>query len=201
MLRISFILVNLSSLLSQRDCTWQAQIAGLQARCLPGWIATGACGSGRRAACKESLLDQKHHTLLKCCSHKYNTDLEHDCTNRGGNYGDERYCDAYSTEENPDDIFYRASRALCTSANRKDCSDGDNRKVNFSLECCQTSDVKVGPRDYCTWKFDNGEAGTLLECDKDYALAGVCGSGSDTDCDNKNSYFGIYCCPYEDVRG
>ena len=75
----------------------------------------------------------------------------------------------------------------------------NGHKSNVALGCCQTADVLVGPRDSCQWVYDAGEAGTLLECDRDFAVAGVCGSGSNTDCP-EGSYFGVYCCPYSDER-
>ena len=174
------------------DCEWFEAKEGQTVTCLPGWVATGACGSGRRPDCSNGRLSTKHHTMIKCCPHKYQNDPEHDCSTTGYKYGIDAECPKLEPELGESSSIL-SIHALCTSGRTAACKNDYTQ-----LTCCKTDDITVGPRNQCGWF--NGNYGELLECPSGYAIAGYCGSGGNADCDGQKAFAGIMCCPMTDNR-
>ena len=177
---------------SQRDeCEWLDASYGQPVECLPGWIARGACGSGGRADCKMGLRN-KVFTKLYCCHTKFDNDPRHDCQESDGGDGEEIYC------PNSADGSIGELTTLCSSGRNADCVGENGRKYYDFIRCCDSSDVTLGPIEYCSWRY--GNYGDDLECPSGYALGGYCGSGRTGKCGAGNTYTGILCCPYTDNK-
>lgn len=179
------------------NCEWLHGVVGQEINCLPGWIATGACSSGSREACHEHSIGQNFSTLLKCCPHKYTNDIEHDCSQYSAKKGEQVYCARYLNERDSNNYFTEFN-GLCASASDKSCRANDGTDHYVTYECCSTKDVTVGPEELCGWFY--GASGDKLTCTKNFAVAGYCGSGKDSDCADKTAYHGIFCCPFTDNR-
>jgi len=182
-----------SKVFSQRsECEWLAGSHGQPVECLPGWIALGACGSGRNADCKMGLRN-KSFTKLLCCHTKYDNDPRHDCQEVDGGDGEEIYCPVGS------DGSINELTTLCSSGRTADCQGTNNRNHYDFIRCCESSDVTLGAIEYCSWRY--GNYGDDLECPAGYALGGFCGSGGNGKCGAGDTYTGILCCPFTDNKG
>ena len=173
-------------------CEWLGGGYGVDVECLPGWVATGACGSGRRSDCtaERGPLPSKYHFMVQCCQTKNNNYLQTNCVDSGYKYGNLATCPQG-----------QALFGGCGSGMNADCKiNGTGSKYYFVTRCCEDEDITVSDPSYCDWKF--GNYGDLITCPSGYAASGYCGSGGNADCPSgsKNSWAGVYCCPYTDNR-
>ena len=200
-MRTQIIWVTIFSLIAStkaigEECEWLTARAGNLVSCQTGYVITAICASGRRSQCKDQRLSTNHHTMIKCCKHKYNEDPEHDCQISYHNYGINGNCP--KTDESLDqksDIL--PLQGLCTSSGSADC--GPRREADFTeLSCCETEDLLVGPVELCGWFYE--DFGEAVTCPKNYVAAGACSSGHDRDCNGGGDSHGVFCCPSLDRR-
>ena len=88
---------------------------------------------------------------------------------------------------------------ICGSGMNDDCKVNGN-KYTGSQTCCDNSDIKVSSQESCGWRY--GNYGDMVSCPSGYIAAGFCGSSNNPECDSgaQNSFTGVMCCPFTDVR-
>ena len=200
---LSKLILTLSSLtfLSAQistTCEWYGASYGQDVKCLPGWVVTGVCGSGRRADCKDSRgRGTKYWYMINCCQTKYQNHGQENCIDIGNKAGNQYQC--YHIGD--DGVYNQAIYGGCGSGMNNDCLvSGDSTKYNFSTKCCDNGDITVGPDNLCDWIY--GNYGDLLSCPSGYVAGGYCGSGRNPACSSgaTNVYSGVYCCPFSDNK-
>merc|ERR1712142_14673 len=187
---MKYILITLFSTTFAATCEWLGGSYGQDVDCLPGWVATGMCTSGRKAGCKPTRGGSKYFYALNCCQTKYTNDLAHDCIRQPADAGIESSCPASDDGSTITAVF-----GGCGSGMNKDCKVNDTKTGN-NLNCCQDGDITVGPVSQCGWRY--GAAGELVNCPSNYVIAGTCGSGKSAACTSGGAaaFSGIYCCPF-----
>lgn len=124
-------------------CEYKTGDNGNFKTCSEGYYAKGACSSGRTAACSDPNNPSRlKYTTLKCCQQTYNTNDRYGCVTHAGEYGDNRYCNAYANDENPEDVYYQEFTGLCTSDGNKDCKDQFGKNHSFTYECCTSDNLR-----------------------------------------------------------
>ena len=123
----------------------------------------------------------------------YDNDPRSNCQEADGGDGEEIYCPTGA------DGSINELTGLCSSGRTADCQSPSNGKKYYDyISCCESSDVTLGPIEFCSWRY--GNYGDDLECPAGYALGGYCGSGRNGHCGAGDTYTGILCCPYTDNR-
>merc|ERR1712088_143741 len=190
---LQFLLFPLATMAQiSTTCEWYGASYGVNINCLPGWVSTGMCGSGRYADCTDErgIFPTTYYYMLQCCQTKYQNYGQSNCQTTGYGYGALGVC-----------ASGQAHYGGCGSGNDLNCKVNGNSYC-FSNKCCDNGDITLGDSSFCDWKF--GVYGTLLECPSGYAAAGYCGSGSYADCTppsgGSKTYTGVYCCPYTDNK-
>lgn len=181
-------------------CEWLGVAEGQNVSCLPGWVVTGVCGSGRRKDCSDNR--NKYYYMVNCCQTKYQNYYQSNCNDIGSDFGEEKSC-----VSNSDGTTLVAMYGGCGSSNRKDCKTYDPATGTYSQEnyannqlCCDNDDITLDDPAACGWRYSN--YGTKTVCPANYVVAGQCGSGASAACQTGASaaFMGVYCCPYVDNR-
>ena len=161
------------------NCYWQGARWGEFKACGHNEVAVGSCGSGRNADCENHYWDQ-----LKCCRlHPQDSFYHNSCTKYYSRYpGQELSC----MDKN------KILKGQCGSGKYADCDRAHN-----IIECCvggleSSGQVIDADRKSCHWQFAG--YGRKLECGRDEAIFGRCGSGQHADCQAKKAFHGIQCC-------
>merc|ERR1712080_3261 len=183
-----YTLFTLFSTTFASTCEWLGGSYGQDIDCLPGWVATGMCTSGRKAGCQPQRGGTKYFYTLNCCQTKYSNDVTHDCVRYSSASGQQSTCPA-----SDDGSSIQAIYGGCGSGMNKDCKVS-GQKTAYNLNCCQDGDITLGPDSLCGWRY--GTSGELVECPSNYAMAGTCGSGNSASCTSGGApaFSGIYCC-------
>merc|ERR1711981_170997 len=190
-------IISLATLVSAQvrdDCAWYNGNYGNSVTCPAGYIATGACSSGRRAGCSAGLspIGNKVFTMIKCCHSKYDNDATpHDCDVDHAGSNEKTVCGRLD-----DGGKQKFMNSLCTSGRQADCKDPvDGKKYYETLNCCLSEDIQVETdTTKCSWLY--AEYGEKQECPQGQMIVGYCGCA-----DDGSSYgTGVFCCPYTDKR-
>ena len=186
----------------QSTCEWIGGSYGAKLSCLPGWVATGICGSGMNADCNipdsrttKSLSKTSYYFMIQCCQTKYQNNFQSNCLDQGINNGQLIPC---VNNQGKNQAIYGG----CGSGRKDDCTiEGDPRRTKYTAveTCCDNLDISVGPNENCGWRYNS--FGDLVTCPGGYVAAGYCGSGRTGECEGggKNAFTGVYCCPFVDV--
>ena len=183
-----------------QSCEWLGASNGQDINCLPGWVATGTCGSAANKDCVDPAPGSrnKYVTMLQCCETKYtNSGGQNSCTQTGSKKGTLLPCLSQDGSNNPLALY-----GICGSGRSKDCRiQSDSGKYTFTETCCENADITVIDGGACGWR--HGNYGDNIVCPAGYVASGYCGSGSSQECEagsSSKAAVGIYCCPFEDNK-
>jgi hypothetical protein len=157
-------------------CIWKNGWYGTSIFCDPGYVMTGACGSGKNADCNNG----NAYYSIRCCSvndariRSSNEYLAYGVQEYRSNYGSYASCPARS----------HIAVGGCGSGKNRDCNGVTNKLF------CRTSKYLRHNPDDCTIIASN--FGQDKFCPASYVLVSYCGSGGNRDCSG-NSHI-IKCC-------
>jgi len=165
------------------DCTYRGTGFGHHISCESNEIAIGACSSAMFEDCGG------HSHRLKCC--KMDEFAWGTCESHHADWGHHLSC--------PEGKFVET---MCASRYFGDCNSGGWTDASCCLGYYNNKAVEVNS-DNCSWQ--HGGSGEDKWCVGDQpVLAGICGSGSDRDCDYKDfggsagsNVHGILCCEFK----
>ena len=148
--------------------------------CPSGYVATGACGSGKNYDCGTGTA-----TRLLCCKTTVSSKPMSCISKSTANWGENLICPKGI------DGGIKLVTQYCGSGNNRDCH---NKQLN-QIQCCEmTNLITSGMSTSCYWEW--GDFGEFKQCKAGYAMAGACGSGQKRDCEGESAH-GIYCCKVE----
>merc|ERR1712150_41339 len=193
MVQFTVLIFGMFSVSLADNCEWIEGMYGDYIQCQPGFVATGACGSGRKADCKGQ--GDKVTQKIHCCQTANQNDPVFDASPANDYQGcdEERGFEGKKEKCEDNKAVYR----MCGSGMNHDCRSEVDLFGLYSIviDCCTSMDVQVADHDMCVWSY--GNYGNEVKCPSGYLMAGYCGSGSKADCPSE-TFFGVFCCPYTD---
>ena len=180
-----FIYFPTKIIVESATCEWIGGASGSQITCLPGWLVTGLCGSGRSPLCKDGFnYGSRYYYMLQCCDVKDTKD-QFQTYQVTGAAGSSTTCDVNGTVIDP-------MVGGCGSGQKNSCRVDGTTYTNVAI-CAESSSFNLGPVSSCSWRYE--QKGQPQTCPSGYYLAGSCGSNQYANCAQGSAMTGIYCCP------